>query len=148
MDDDRKTDHPGQVELLKITAQIVAAHISRNPMPEDDLPLLIRKVHQTVTDIALSPARGARPEPAVPVKKSVMPDYIFCLEDFKMMKMLKRYIKTVYNLTPDEYREKWGLPADYPMVAPNYAQRRSDLAKESGLGTTGRAVRDGEDDGE
>lgn len=136
------SEKPDQVELLKIAAQIVAAHISRNPVPEDDLPHLIRKIHQTVTDIALSPAKGSRPEPAVPVKKSVMPDYIVCLEDGKKMKMLKRYIKTVYNLTPDEYREKWGLPADYPMVAPNYAQRRSDLAKESGLGTTSRFGRE------
>lgn len=135
-------EKPDQIELLKITAEIVAAHISRNPTSEDDLPMLIRRIHQTVADIALLPARGSRPEPAVPVKKSIMPDYIVCLEDGKKMKMLKRYIKTVYNLTPDEYREKWGLPSDYPMVAPNYAQRRSDLAKEIGLGTTGRSFRD------
>ncbi len=132
-----------QIELLKVTAEIVAAHISRVPVAEDELPALIRKIHQTVSAIAQTPGNGAmRNEPAVPVKKSVTPDYIVCLEDGKKMKMLKRYLKTVYNMSPDEYREKWGLPPDYPMVAPNYARRRSDLAKEIGLGTAGRGVRD------
>jgi predicted transcriptional regulator len=134
------------VALLEVTAKIVAAHISRHPVSEDDLPTLIRKIHQTVSDIAEGTQAGARPTPAVPVKKSVMPDYIVCLEDGKKMKMLKRYLKTVYNMTPEEYREKWGLPADYPMVAPNYAQRRSDLAREIGLGTSASRTRNGDVD--
>lgn len=142
-DTSRKND---TIALLEVTAKIVAAHISRHPVPEDDLPQLIRRVHQTVADIATAQQAGTRPTPAVPVRKSVTPDYLVCLEDGKKMKMLKRYLKTVYNMTPEEYREKWGLPSDYPMVAPNYAQRRSDLAKEIGLGTSASRARSGENE--
>ena len=125
---------PGLVEL---TAQIVSAYVSKNAIAAGDLPQLISDTHA-----ALSRATGAQPmiereepRPRVAVKKSVMPDYIVCLEDGKKFKSLKRHLRTHYNLSPEEYREKWGLPHDYPMVAPNYARARSDLAKKMGLGT-------------
>src|SRR5690606_21523254 len=100
---------------------------------------IIQKVYKTLANVNTEgPSMAERPQPAVPIKKSVTPDYIVCLEDGKKLKMLKRHLKTAYNMSPEEYRERWGLPADYPMVAPNYAQQRSKLAKEIGLGTTGR----------
>jgi len=115
----------------------VAAYVSRHDV--HDLQTLIRQVHKTLASIEheshAAPAGGAMTQqPAVPIKKSVMPDYIVCLEDGKKLKMLKRYLKSAYDMTPEQYREKWNLPADYPMVAPNYAEKRSHLAKESGLG--------------
>ena len=126
-------------DILALTADIVAAHIARNNVPADILPELIRSVHRSLLDTASPPAAVAeKPLPAVPVKKSVFPDYIVCLEDGKKLKMLKRHLSTSYNLTPEQYRERWGLPSDYPMVAPNYAERRSALAKQIGLGTQGR----------
>jgi predicted transcriptional regulator len=104
-----------------------------------DLPHLINQVYQSLSTIGTGPAPATeRPQPAVSVKKSVHPDYIICLEDGKKLKMLKRHLKTAYNMTPEEYRERWGLPPDYPMVAPNYARQRSRLAKEIGLGTRAR----------
>ncbi|SMF74403.1 transcriptional regulator, MucR family [Tistlia consotensis] len=126
-------------ELLSLTTNIVAAHVSNNSIAAADLPGLIRDVYTSLATVGGAPAKDAeRPTPAVPVKKSVMPDYIVCLEDGKKLKMLKRHLKTAYDMTPEEYREKWGLPADYPMVAPNYAKQRSKLAKQIGLGTRPR----------
>jgi predicted transcriptional regulator len=126
-------------DVLALTTDIVAAHVSNNSVNVNDLPKLIRDVHDALSQIEQgSPGPADRPTPAVPIKKSVTPDYIICLEDGKKLKMLKRHLKTAYNMTPEEYREKWGLPADYPMVAPNYAKQRSRLAKEIGLGTRAR----------
>ena len=126
-------------ELLTLTTEIVAAHVSKNTVAAADLPQLISQVYQSLASVGRSPAQTAeRPDPAVPIKKSIHPDYIICLEDGKKLKMLKRHLKTAYNMSPEEYRERWGLPADYPMVAPNYAKQRSRLAKEIGLGTRGR----------
>jgi predicted transcriptional regulator len=123
-------------ELLALTTDIVAAHVSNNEVPVADLPNLINQVYGSLAQLGGAvPAAQDKPSPAVAVRKSVTPDFIICLEDGKKLKMLKRHIKTRYNLTPEEYREKWGLPADYPMVAPNYASQRSELAKKIGLGT-------------
>ena len=125
--------------LLALTADIVAAHIARNGVSTETLPDLIRSVHRSLLNTTNPPAPIAeKPQPAVPVKKSVFPDYIVCLEDGKKLKMLKRHLATSYDMTPEQYRERWGLPLDYPMVAPNYAERRSALAKQIGLGTQGR----------
>ena len=126
-------------EILSLTAKIVAAHVSKNTVPIADLPGLIKSVHASLLDIDRpAEAPPERPQPAVAIKKSVTPDYIVCLEDGKKLKMLKRHLKTAYNLTPEQYRERWALPGDYPMVAPNYAKQRSRLAKEIGLGTRAR----------
>ncbi len=124
--------------LLRLTTQIVAAHVGNNDVPVTDLSGLIRGVFSALSNLGEAPVAADRPQPAIAVKKSVMPDYIVCLEDGKKLKMLKRHLKTVYDMTPEEYREKWGLPADYPMVAPNYARHRSSLAKKIGLGTRSR----------
>ena len=129
-------------DLLALTTEIVAAHVSNNTVALGDLPQLINQVYNSLANIGAVPAApAARPQPAVSVKKSVQPDYIVCLEDGKKLKMLKRHLKTAYNMSPEAYRERWGLPADYPMVAPNYAQQRSRLAKEIGLGTRARGRR-------
>ena len=133
------TDQINSAELLKLTADIVAAHVSNNSLSAGELPQLISQVHASLSDTGKAASTEERPAPAVAIKKSVMPDYIVCLEDGKKLKMLKRHLKTSYDLTPEQYRERWGLPADYPMVAPNYAKRRSALAKEIGLGKRGRA---------
>lgn len=125
-------------EMLALTAEIVAAHVGNNSVPVSELPQLIADVHRALSTVGSQPAQPERPTPAVPIKKSVTPDYIICLEDGKKLKMLKRHLKTAYNMTPEEYRERWGLPADYPMVAPNYASHRSNLAKKIGLGTKAR----------
>ena len=130
--------------LLTLTADIVAAHVSNNSVAVNDLPTLIQNVHAALSGISGSaPAPEARPEPKVPVRSSVKPDFIVCLEDGKRLKMLKRHLMTHYNLTPDQYRQKWGLSADYPMVAPNYAEQRRTLAKSIGLGTKRRKTRGG-----
>lgn len=130
-------------ELLALTAEIVAAHVSNNRLEAGDLPGLIRQVYGTLVQIdgagiggtGIAPQRAPeRPAPAVSLKKSVTPDYIICLEDGKKLKMLKRHLMSQYGLTPDQYRERWNLPADYPMVAPNYALHRQALAKKIGLG--------------
>ena len=121
--------------LLALTSQIVSAHLSRNAVSMNDVSELIQRVYSTLQGLeggAIAPV--ATREPAVPVKKSVTADYIICLEDGSKHKMMKRYLKTAFDMTPDEYRKKWGLPADYPMVSPNYAKTRSQLAKKSGLG--------------
>lgn len=127
-------------DFLGLTAEIVSAHVSNNSVSVTDLPSLITEVHPTLTQLGTGPAPVVEPEkqvPAVPVKKSITPDYLVCLEDGKKMKMLKRHLQTSYGMSPEQYREKWGLPASYPMVAPNYAQRRSSLAKQIGLGLGG-----------
>ena len=134
-------ENPEQAgDLLALTTEIVAAHVSNNTVALGDLPELINQVYNSLANIGTTSAAPAtRPQPAVSVKKSVQPDYIVCLEDGKKLKMLKRHLRSTYNLTPDEYRVKWGLPADYPMVAPNYAEQRSEFAKKIGLGRgTGR----------
>jgi predicted transcriptional regulator len=131
-------------EMLRLTAQIVSAHVANNSVAVSDLTNLIQDVHRSLTGIGRTEPEPERPQPAVPIKKSVQPDYIVCLEDGKKLKMLKRHLKTAYDMSPEEYRERWGLPSDYPMVAPNYARHRSDLAKKIGLGTRARR-RDGED---
>ena len=123
--------------ILQLTSQIVSAYVERNNLPISELPGLINLVRQSLLSLSQpqAPAEAqADLKPAVPVKKSVTPDYIVCLEDGKKLKMLKRHLSSSYNLTPDEYRRKWGLPDDYPMVAPNYAKSRSDLALKLGLG--------------
>ena len=132
-------DKPDHTDLLSFTTEIVSSHLSGNQVPSDEIPALIQKVYKTLSTVNVeSNALAERPQPAVPIKKSVTPDYIVCLEDGKKLKMLKRHLKTAYGMSPEEYRERWGLPADYPMVAPSYAEQRSKLAKEIGLGTTGR----------
>lgn len=125
-------------ELLDMTATVVSSFVSNNPISSADLPGLISQVHSTLDQLGEREASEARPDPAVPIKKSVTDDYIICLEDGAKLKMLKRYLRTRYNLSPDEYRARWGLPADYPMTAPEYAKRRSQYAKQIGLGKTGR----------
>ena len=128
------SDGSTDTDLLRLTAQIVSAHVSNNSTQPDALPGLIQSVFQTLTTAGTKPEQPTRPEPAVPVKRSVFPAYIVCLEDGKKLKMLKRHLATSYKLTPEQYRERWGLPPDYPMVAPEYAERRSVLAKQIGLG--------------
>ncbi|GAA4748468.1 MucR family transcriptional regulator [Sphingomonas daechungensis] len=130
--------------LLTLTADIVAAHVSNNSVAVNDLPHLIQNVHSALLGISsVAAAPEARPEPKVSVRSSIKPDYIVCLEDGKKQKMLKRHLMTNHGMTPDEYRQKWGLAADYPMVAPNYAEQRRTLAKSIGLGTKRRKPRGG-----
>ncbi|HVI52451.1 MAG TPA: MucR family transcriptional regulator [Candidatus Sulfotelmatobacter sp.] len=135
------SEQSSQNELLALTTEIVAAHVGNNNVALSELPQLINEVFRTLSSVGTTPSTPERPQPAVPVKKSVTPDYIICLEDGKKLKMLKRHLKTAYNMTPEEYRDRWNLPADYPMVAPNYAQHRSSLAKKIGLGTKPRKRR-------
>jgi predicted transcriptional regulator len=131
--DEREEHH----DVLVLTADIVAAHLSNNQMLANEIPGLIRQVYKTLASVNSDPkAFAERPQPAVPVKRSITPDYLICLEDGKQLKMLKRHLKTAYDMSPAEYRERWGLPSDYPMVAPNYAKQRSQLAKDIGLGTS------------
>jgi len=131
------TEPLDQTNLVRKTVEIVKAFVSKNTCTVEDLPKLISETHAALTGQSTAVAEKVVPEPAVPISRSVTPDYIVCLEDGRRLKMLKRHLKTVYNMSPDEYRERWGLPADYPMVAPNYAARRSALAKEIGLGSKG-----------
>ena len=123
-------------ELLQLTSEIVSSHVSNNPVAQSDLPSLIKSVFDTLHDLSIDEPEEPEEElkPAVPIKKSVTDDYIVCLEDGKKLKMLKRHLKSAYGMTPEEYRARWGLPADYPMVAPSYAQKRQELAKKIGLG--------------
>ncbi|OYW88768.1 MAG: transcriptional regulator [Sphingobium sp. 32-64-5] len=123
--------------LITLTSDIVAAHVSNNSVAVSDLPQLIQNVHSALAGLdSPAPAPEVRQEPAVSVRASVKPDYIVCLEDGKKLKMLKRHLMTHYQMTPEDYRTKWNLPADYPMVAPNYAEQRRTLAKKIGLGTS------------
>ncbi len=132
-------DSPVNETLLTLTAQVVASYVGHNDVAQADLPALISTVYQSLNRIgAGAGTTEARTEPAVPIRRSVTPEYIVCLEDGKKLKMLKRHLKTSFNLTPDQYRERWGLGPDYPMVAPNYAKQRSKLAKQIGLGTARR----------
>ena len=121
-------------DIIAWTADIVASHVQNNSVAISDLPNLINTVHDSLTGLTgESPAE--KPQPAVSIRRSVTPDFIICLEDGRKLKMLKRHLSTAYGMTPEDYREKWSLPADYPMVAPNYARQRSNLAKKIGLGT-------------
>ncbi len=130
----------GNAELLSMTTDIVAAHVSNNQVEITDLTKVIKQVFTSLAEICgQRPALGDRPEPAVSIKKSIHDDYIVCLEDGKKLKMLKRHLKTAYNMSPEQYRERWGLAADYPMVAPNYAKQRSGLAMKIGLGRKRKA---------
>jgi predicted transcriptional regulator len=138
-EEQRMSEKQGFTEMLEMATELVAAHVGNNRVAIADLPGLIQDIYKTLLTVGTSQALPEKPKPAVPVKKSVFPDYIICLEDGKKLKMLKRHLKTAYNLTPEDYRERWGLPPDYPMVAPNYARHRSRLAKEIGLGTTRRS---------
>jgi predicted transcriptional regulator len=123
-------------ELLKLASDIVAAYVSNNPVPVSELPMIIKSVHATLGGLAggRTGELATSQKPAVSVKKSITPEYLICLEDGKKLKMLKRYLRSRYGLSPDQYRAKWGLPADYPMVASNYSAQRSDFAKKIGLG--------------
>jgi predicted transcriptional regulator len=126
---------------IELAADIVSAFVSNNSVPVTELPALIGSVHAALSQVASGSAQQPAEEtkaPAVPIKKSVQPDYIVCLDDGKRFKSLKRHLRTTYNLTPDQYRAKWGLAHDYPMVAPNYAAARSELAKQMGLGARRR----------
>jgi predicted transcriptional regulator len=125
-------------DILRLASDIVAAYVSNNPLPVSELPSMIKSVHTTLGGLSggISADPQTAQKPAVNVKKSITPEYIICLEDGKKLKMLKRYLRSRYGLSPEEYRAKWGLPADYPMVAPNYAAQRSEFAKKIGLGRT------------
>ena len=140
------SSHP---ELLELTAQIVAAQVSKGSVDAETLPALIRQVYEALANAGVpqQEPEPERPQPAVPIKRSVFPDYIVCLEDGKKLKMLKRHLQSAYNMTPEQYRERWGLPSDYPLVAPNYAQRRSALAREIGLGRKISATGEGKKEG-
>jgi len=131
------SEQPIRLELLSLTAEIVVAHTSNNAVGVGDLPNLIQQVFFTLSHLSTEGVQAGltpRPKPVVAINKSVTDDYIICLEDGKKLQMLKRHLKTVYNLTVEQYRERWGLPSDYPVVAPNYAKKRSEIAKSSGLG--------------
>ena len=126
-------------EIMRMTTDIVSSFVANNPVPSDSLSDLIVSVHKTVSSLS-TPSQAQtleRPKPAVPVSRSITDDHIICLEDGKKLKMLKRYLRSHYNMTPEEYRKRWGLPADYPMVAPSYTKKRSDFAKKIGLGKVG-----------
>ena len=132
-----------KAEVIEMTAGIVSAYVGNNMVAATDLPILIQSVHQALSGVSTGVAEAdATPkEPAVSVKKSITPDYLVCLEDGRKFKSLKRHLRTKYNLSPEDYRAKWALAKDYPMVAPNYARARSDLAKQMGLGQGGRKTR-------
>lgn len=133
---------PGEA-LLRVTSDIVSSFVSNNPVTTDSLPEVIRSVYRTVATLAGNTETKAddRPRPAVAISKSVTSDFIICLEDGRKLKMLKRYLRSRYDMSPDEYRKRWGLPADYPMVAPAYTERRSEFAKKIGLGKGVRKAR-------
>ena len=143
MSDQLRADVPDN-ELLRMTADIVSAYVSKNVLPAQQLPEVINTVYSSLTGLNTQPRElPSEPlKPAVPIRKSVTPEYIVCLEDGKKLKMLKRHLRSTYNMSPDEYRSRWGLPPDYPMVAPNYAAQRSEFAKRIGLGrSSGRQTR-------
>ena len=127
-------------EVIEMTADIVSAYVGNNSVTAADLPGLIQSVHRALAGISTGGdvAEAAPKEPAVPIRRSITPDFLICLEDGRKFKSLKRHLRTKYNMSPEEYRAKWGLPKDYPMVAPNYAKARSDLAKQMGLGQGSR----------
>jgi predicted transcriptional regulator len=133
---DGNEDQTNDNELLRMTAKIVAAYVGNNPLSPDQVPEIVRTVSNALKQLELGEngQDKAAGKPAVPIRRSITPDYIICLEDGRKLKMLKRHLRTTFGMTPDEYRARWGLPADYPMVAPNYAKRRSEFAKKIGLG--------------
>ncbi len=134
-----------KAEMIEMTADIVAAYVENNSVATSDLPALIQSIHKALTSVA-SGGEAVEPppkEPAVPVRRSITPDFLICLEDGRKFKSLKRHLRTKYNMSPEDYRSKWGLAKDYPMVAPNYAKARSDLAKQMGLGQGGRQAAKG-----
>ncbi|GGB34529.1 MucR family transcriptional regulator [Tistrella bauzanensis] len=138
-------ENPSPLDLLSLTAQIVSSHVANNTVSAGELPQLIGEVYQSLAGLGREPEpreEEQRPTPAVAIRKSVHDEYIICLEDGKKLKMLKRHLKTAYDMTPEEYRRRWGLADDYPMVAPGYARQRSDLAKRIGLGRRGRGDQD------
>ena len=128
-------------ELLPLVTEVVSSQLSNNKTASSDVAPLIQSVYQVLDELRTRGTPAELPAPAVPIKKSVTPDYIVCLEDGRQLKMLKRYLRNTHGMTPDEYRRRWGLPADYPMVAPKYAEKRSKIAKSLGLGTTPRRKR-------
>lgn len=129
------TEQISREELLALTSEIVSSYVANNTLPAHEISGVIEQVFKTLSNVDKETGLHAdRPKPAVPIKKSITPDYIVCLEDGKKLKMLKRHLKTAYGMSPEEYRERWGLPVDYPMVAPEYAKKRSALAKDIGLG--------------
>lgn len=134
--------------LLDLVSEIVSAHVSNNQTDPALIPGMIRDIYQALKTAEHPQNEPEKLQPAVPVKRSVFPDYIICLEDGKKLKMLKRHLQSAYGMTPEQYRERWGLPADYPMVAPNYAERRSTLAREIGLGRKIHAAGDEEEQGD
>src|SRR4051812_31574407 len=141
------SEHQTTPNTIELAADLVSAFVSNNSVPASELPALIGHVHDALTKVASGSTRPAPEEPkepAVPIRKSVQPDYLVCLEDGRRFKSLKRHLRTVYDLTPDQYRAKWGLPADYPMTAPNYAAARSELARSMGLGARRRPAVNGE----
>ncbi len=143
MSDQLRADVPDNA-LLRMTADIVSAYVSKNVLPAQQIPEVINTVYSSLTGLNTQPRETpAEPlKPAVPIRKSVTPEYIVCLEDGKKLKMLKRHLRSTYNMSPDEYRVRWGLPPDYPMVAPNYAAQRSEFTKRIGLGrSSGRQTR-------
>ncbi|WP_353859434.1 MucR family transcriptional regulator [Azospirillum formosense] len=143
MSDQLRADVPDN-ELLRMTADIVSAYVSKNVLPAQQIPEVINTVYSSLTGLNTQPREvPSEPlKPAVPIRKSVTPEYIVCLEDGKKLKMLKRHLRSTYNMSPDEYRARWSLPPDYPMVAPNYAAQRSEFAKRIGLGrSSGRQTR-------
>ena len=130
------TDDASGTSFIGLTANIVSAYVSNNTVAASDIPALINQVHTALMRVTSGQGEASTEplKPAVPIKRSITPEHIICLEDGKKFKSLKRHLRTQYNMTPEQYREKWGLPADYPMVAPNYAVARSQLAKKMGLG--------------
>ena len=144
MSEEAKTSIPAE-SVLRMASDIISAYVSHNALPADQIPVLIQTVYKSLSDMEGSQGQATEepPKPAVSIRKSITPDYIICLEDGKKLKMLKRHIRTTYSLTPDEYRARWGLPADYPMVAPNYAAQRSAFAKKIGLGRKRKGARRG-----
>ncbi len=134
MSDQLDREDTAPVAIIEYASEIVSAYVSNNPIQSGELPDLIREVHSTLKDLKDSTGAEAAPEPAVSIKKSITDDFLICLEDGKKFKSLKRHLRSKYGMSPEEYREKWGLPYDYPMVAPSYARKRSALAKEMGLG--------------
>jgi len=139
---DTNDNKPNNNQILQLATQIISSYVSNNNVNISDLPSFMASVYQNLSRLDQSGnVSEIRPDPAVPIRKSITPDFIICLEDGKKLKMLKRHLKTAYNMTPDQYRERWGLSADYPMVAPNYAKQRSSLAKQIGLGTGRKGIK-------
>jgi predicted transcriptional regulator len=138
---DEASERLSSGDLLRMTTDVVAAYVRTNSLTTNDLPGVINAIHASLTNLNQDGGAAEPPKPAVPIRRSVTPEYIVCLEDGKKLKMLKRHLRTSYNLTPDEYRTKWQLRPDYPMVAPNYAKRRSEFAKKIGLGLKARRKR-------